>query len=143
MLLLASCYPTRMLYHSSDAGQSWQSKALPDNLFPFNDWPQLFMLNRTTGWALGCDTEVKPADCNSSAAPFLYKTADTGETWRKIGALPQALAPATFDYGVQIVPKFDFVDDQTGWAINPSGELLTTRDSGKTWTALEWVIVQP
>lgn len=140
LLLLASCYPTRMLIHSSDDGQSWQSTALPDNLFPYTDWPQLFMLNMTTGWALGCDSEIKPDNCDASAAPFLFKTVDGGATWRKIGALPEALTPATFEYGVQIVPKFDFVDDQTGWAIDASGELLSTHDSGKTWTALDLVI---
>ena len=141
--LLASCYPTRMLVHTADSGQSWQSTALPDNLFPYTDWPQLFMLNQTTGWALGCDSEVKAADCNSSAAPFLFKTVDGGATWRKIGALPEALSPATFEYGIQIVPKFDFVDDQTGWAIDAAGGLFATHDSGKTWTALELVIHQP
>ena len=71
LMFLALCYPTRSLYRSSDAGQSWQSSALPANLLPYNDWPQLFMLHTTTGWALGCDTAIKPATCESvgSAVP--------------------------------------------------------------------------
>jgi len=137
---MTGCISGRYFYQSSDDGQSWQNRPIPAYLLNFSGWPQAFMLNALTGWVLGCDSQLDAAGCDSKAKPFLYKTADAGKTWSEIGALPDALAPLNGDFGLQTLAQFDFVDDQTGWAIAPTDALFSTHDGGKTWTAIQSVI---
>lgn len=133
---LAGCYAGDVIIHSPDDGKTWQGNPVPANLLNLHGWPQLFMLNSTTGWALGCDASAGSDACDASAPTNLYTTSDAGAAWSKVGSLPSALQPVTADY-IETDPRLDFVDDQTGWAIAPAGRLFTTRDGGTTWSLLQ------
>lgn len=61
----------------------------------------------------------------------IYSTEDGGKSWKKISEV-------TWD------GHFDFVDQQTGWAISRLGdqvELMRSDDGGQTWSLLEPQIV--
>ncbi|MCI0521447.1 MAG: exo-alpha-sialidase [Chloroflexi bacterium] len=75
----------------------------------------LRMLDPLNGWALGKD---------------IYLTSDGWRSWSKISQ-------------VSWEAKFDFLNDQTGWATASSGEeqaLVYTLDGGRTWGILQPVI---
>jgi len=126
-----------LLYRTIDDGKTWQSIMLPGIVVTLN------MMNSNSGWLIGCDLPANLQDCmdqnDSPLALTLYHTSDGAKSWTKVSQLPNALETKPVVEGVPegyIDSQFDFIDDQTGWAISPSGDLLATQDGGKTWSTL-------
>ena len=135
-----------LLYRSIDDGKTWQSNPLPGNfIYSYGNAPlQVFMISSTIGWAVSCDVSsdvMNGPHCSDNdlyPAFSLYQTKDAGKTWFKNAPVPDSLRPGlpigTADS--RIFTKFNFIDDHTGWAIDPTGGLFATTDAGITWTAL-------
>ena len=106
------------LYTTSDGGQTWRLSPTP---LPAASASVTF-LDDQHGWAQGT------ADPNNPAAPLdIYQTADGGQTWTKVGSVTWS-------------GSFNFVNDQTGWAIAQAGEalaLVATTDGGQKWQLLQ------
>lgn len=128
--------PEAFWFRIDDTGQTWHRVQLPARIIMAERIvPRFFMLNATTGWLIGNDADTGPLCCGSPYdVPALYQTLDTGKTWTKLAPLPDALKPTPGREVPALV--FDFVDDHTGWAVDKSGELLTTKDAGRTWSVL-------
>jgi photosystem II stability/assembly factor-like uncharacterized protein len=112
------------VYVSHDGGSSWTPYGLPET----GDLarPPVFVDARS-GWF----TTYK-AGSQFPTMDKLYTTQDGGLTWRTI----TVSAPAG---------TLDFVSDQVGWSFDPFGQpapaLFATKDSGRTWQALDTELV--
>jgi photosystem II stability/assembly factor-like uncharacterized protein len=101
-------------YYSPDGGQSWHNWMSSGNEF--------FLANRT-GWRLN--------SAGSTQLSLLLHTNDGGATWTTIKTVGWQEA------------HFDFVDQQTGWALVTSQDttaLVHTIDGGQTWEEIKPVV---
>ena len=132
---------TGFLYQTTNDGVTWQVNSLPANFINNYGAFQLYMMSATDGLAVGCDSPARvpdPKDC-ATVTPLplaFYRTTDSGQTWTRSGPLPDVLRPAVSNASNATYAQFDFIDDHTGWAIDPTGKLLITVDGGKIWTPL-------
>jgi photosystem II stability/assembly factor-like uncharacterized protein len=106
------------LYTTADGGQTWTLSATP---LPMASTSVTF-LDAKLGWAQGT------LDSNNPTAPLdLYQTTDGGATWTKVGT-------ATWS-GI-----FNFINDQTGWAVAQASDalaLVVTTNGGQKWSLLK------
>lgn len=126
------------LYQTDDAGESWQSEALPNLMLVYDEntfgaAPQVMMLDATTGWMIQCAPPTDAAACDDPAARSLAQTLDGGATWTTLAPLPAEIPVLVDIVGGQ---RVSFVDAAQGWAVDSDGGLMTTSDGGITWTAL-------
>ncbi|WP_171025858.1 YCF48-related protein [Hymenobacter jeollabukensis] len=98
-----------LLARTTDGGRSWQSisSGAPVNPLRYFSFP-----SATTGFALTYNT--------------VYRTTNGGQSW-------QALNLSSMY--VSSLAGLDFVDAQTGYVVDDSGQLFKTTDGGATWTA--------
>jgi photosystem II stability/assembly factor-like uncharacterized protein len=111
------------LYRSTDGGATW--RPMPRPTFPVAD---VFFIDSTEGWAV---SESPTSGLNSAV---LYRTADAGQTWSRIGALPSS-SPMAWVYGVgnyRVTFSRNADGTLTGWYVG-QGDLFVTRDMGLTW----------
>jgi len=106
------------LYTTADSGQTWQLSPTP---LPVASASVTFLDDRL-GWAQGT------ADPNNPAAPLdVYQTADGGQTWTKVSSVTWS-------------GLFNFVNDQTGWAVAQAADavaLVATTNGGQKWQLLQ------
>ncbi len=98
------------LYRTTDAGETWQSDALPNLMLVLGDLatvPQLLLLDASTGWIVQCEPPTDVSACDDPAARSLAQTLDGGATWTTLAPLPAELAPLVDASGV---PHFSFID---------------------------------
>src|SRR6266542_2489418 len=96
----------RVLYKSSDAGQSWREVLKADS-----NLTDIAFANRQSGWVVGWHG-------------IIYHTANAGITWQK------QTSGADIDLK-QVV----FVDAEHGWAMG-ADMLVATTDGGQTWNSI-------
>ena len=123
------------VYVTHDGGQTWVPKPSPVKI------GTAYFLNSQTGWLLGKN------DLDPAALTQLYQTNDGGETWTPIAA----------DCPLPLGSELQFVDEQNGFAYNPSDvmdfykdfdprvaqppSLYSTQDGGRSWVIIEYQIV--
>ena len=112
------------LLATSDGGKSWQAKA-PPTLDVLRD---ILFVDYQNGW-LVCEVNTYELKGKEDQRTYLMRTTDGGETWKRInirGAEVDArLLRAVFSQGGR------------GWVFGEEGVILTTRDSGESWTRLQ------
>jgi photosystem II stability/assembly factor-like uncharacterized protein len=104
---------TNYLYSTGDDGAGWSVSALP----VYEAFGSLMFLDENIGWAMGV-----PAG-GSGPQRDVYQTRDGGQTWTKVRS-------------VNWRGQFNFVDEQTGWAVAQSEEglaLVFTTDGANRW----------
>jgi photosystem II stability/assembly factor-like uncharacterized protein len=130
------------VYRTTDGGQTWARLVDPytDNLQQSCAKTGLIFTDANTGWVTGDCFGVQPG------APYLYRTADGGQTWASIElpapeSAPELFSTDTVACGVQAPAYFD---DRTGLlpvecldfnAGQPQTFLYRTSDAGQNWTA--------
>jgi photosystem II stability/assembly factor-like uncharacterized protein len=84
-------------------------------------------IDARTGWVLG------RTGCSKPECTYIFKTADSGLTWSKVGAPKAGVedTPAGPCDQPACVSRIRFADDQVGYAFR-SG-FFVTDDGGKTW----------
>jgi photosystem II stability/assembly factor-like uncharacterized protein len=111
---LVSGEPSRWLYRSPDAGQTWEADPLPGR--------DLFFLDPDHVWS------VEEGDPNDpTAIRTLYFSDDGGISWANV---------TTVRWGAQ----FDFVTPDLGWAVARSGDeiaLVRTTNGGASWGIIQ------
>ena len=119
---------TGTLYHTTDAGQSWDSAGVP---FGFAD---LQFLNDQTGSAL-----AGRGFAAGSEAVDVYQTSDGGQTWDQVYSIdptkPQG--PGSLPFGGDKT-GMTFLDPQHGWVTGTEPKdgyvwLFATKNGGHTW----------
>jgi len=95
--------PTSLV--TSDGGAHWRTVAVKE--LPYS----LFFLNEATGWMV--------------TSKGIWRTAETGNTWTKLGKTPTP------------VVRVYFIDEKTGWAVGPRKAVYQTADGGVHWSKLE------
>jgi photosystem II stability/assembly factor-like uncharacterized protein len=122
-------------YLSTDAGESWNNwMSIGYDLYSWSvsnetariPFETMFVIGNGTGW------RMDSGDDNRSGR--LQRTADGGRTWTVIKTVGWQEA------------HFDFVDQQTGWALVTSQDttaLVHTIDGGQTWEEIRPVIANP
>ncbi len=127
--------PPAVVWHTSDAGQTWDSSfpldlaGLQETFVPFF----LGFADRQVGWLM-----VGVGAGMSHQYVVLYMTGDGGRTWERV------LDPYG-DSPIQVCWKtgLAFADAQTGWLTRDCGGVVdgafvdVTRDGGRTWTSVE------
>ncbi|PWV49070.1 FG-GAP-like repeat-containing protein [Chitinophaga sp. S165] len=97
---------------STDGGNTWETRPLPTGGLYY-----AYFLTPQKGWVyLSSSTEGK----------LLYYTADGGRNWNKLSTKATSID----------VRKFQFVDDNTGFAIGNDYEVYKTTDGGRMWERL-------
>jgi photosystem II stability/assembly factor-like uncharacterized protein len=112
-------YPAAaILLVSTDAGESWQTEAMPSGAGPY---PRVQFFGSADGLAVSAGSQ-------GVIGPDIYATADGGLSWTAV--------PEGRQFGSSGA-EFDFVGPQVGfaWIANGTG-LYRTTDSGRTWTAV-------
>jgi photosystem II stability/assembly factor-like uncharacterized protein len=116
-----------LIYHTSDQGQTWKETKLPVT----EDWEQgysggfIHFIDVNNGYVL-LDSEPGLGMMEKS----LYRTADGGNSWKRIGNLTGSIK--AYPTGIT------FQDSQNGWITSSNhGQeyILTfrTKDGGKSW----------
>jgi len=111
------------LYRTTDEGTTWT--ALPATDFPVND---AFFLDASRGWAVSSSPQTGPS------VEVLYETTNGGESWARVGALPQP-APNGQIFGVGLYRvTFNQQSDGSvkGWYVGAT-QLNVTVDAGRSW----------
>jgi len=113
--------PANAVVKTIDGGVSWESVALPENDDDRAAWSgvaYVFFLDARHGW-------VVTKHLSSSAFNFgtIFRTADGGNTWSRLGDAPIAARPR-------------FVSPHEGWLTGGAGgdELWHSVDGGASWT---------
>ena len=111
-------------YATTDGGASWQRKLvrLPSDLPETEQWTELFAVepaDAATVWAVR--TVEKPPTYDDYAE--LLCSTDAGARWTTVRSLKDR---SLYDVA--------FVDPQHGWAAGDTGFVLTTTDSGASWS---------
>jgi len=125
------------LYVSDDAGMSWRSTPLPDELArsgPLARYRREYkaqFIDAQYGWLFVQDEDWEQGD-PPPVLTHIYQSQDGGLTWVE-------------KVEVDWIGEFSFIDPLNGWAITHQGNdlgLLRTRDGGGTWRPLN-PILQP
>jgi len=77
------------------------------------------------GW-LACTGQPNVGAADSA----LFRTGDGGQTWQPLSQLPPNLS-TRLENGTIVTIAFSSLDD--GWIVGGHGDVLATRDGGKTW----------
>jgi len=121
-------------YYSSDGGQSWSNWTSHEYVLTFYAQPRWeqwmsgadeFFLDNGAGWRLFKSSPDSPA--------WIQQTVDGGKAWKTIKTVAWQAA------------KFDFVNEQDGWAIVTNSDnvaLVHTSDSGKSWVEVKPVVAE-
>jgi photosystem II stability/assembly factor-like uncharacterized protein len=124
--------PRVYLYHTDNNGQAWQItpiraslRSLPSASEIFG--PEMVMISALIGWKISRSDDVHGT---------LDHTLDGGKTWTVIHALPLP-GSASSATCADAISDFDFVDPDTVWAVDCTGTLEITHDSGRTWQQLK------
>lgn len=102
---------------TTNGGEYWfvQNSNIPYNIV------DIYMLNNQRGWALAHNY------FGDSAGTFLVWTSNGGENWNvQFYPIPYKYFFSTF-----------LIDSLNGWMVGKSGEVVGTRDGGKTWYQAE------
>jgi photosystem II stability/assembly factor-like uncharacterized protein len=122
---------------TSDGGQTWRDVTPPqpvDAALALGQGATLAALNEQTAWATFYDRTGGPL----STTPFVWRTADGGQSWN--ASQPLDLTDAELFSPSDLV----FVDVHTGWLLVHVGAgmmhdyvmLFTTQDGGLSWERL-------
>lgn len=114
-----------LLLRSEDGGRNWREVMTP---VTGSDVIRLFFLSKQTGWALLGQTSEGPGQL------YLYKTKDSGKSWRKVSRIPKRHYTGW--------PKgFGFIDERNGRiemlydgaAPTDGFAVMSTSDGGISW----------
>jgi photosystem II stability/assembly factor-like uncharacterized protein len=97
------------LMRTEDGGCRWHG--VPSSQHPSSRGGELFFLDDDHGWLAG------------GYKGTLYRTADGGRSWQ---TMPLPFAKTS-------IKSVYFQDRDAGWLITGRGQLLATRDAGRTW----------
>lgn len=102
-----------LIFHTSDAGLSWNTQYSNDTLNIVN----LFFLDTLNGWASGWSSDFEPY------GTFILKTTNGGLNWNK----------TRFRVGEKFANIFYFLDTLKGFAAGYPNLFMRTVDAGATW----------
>jgi len=111
------------LLETIDGGKNWQAKVqpTPDVL------RDIYFIDDQNGWLL-CEANVYELKSKEDPRTYLMQTRDGGETWKRVDIrgldVDARLVRAVFSRGGR------------GWAFGEAGTILTTHDSGASWSRL-------
>jgi photosystem II stability/assembly factor-like uncharacterized protein len=103
------------LYKTVNAGQTWNKHNFDEVRVE-----SVYFLKVSEGWAVG--TEPAPAGAKDPMRGVVFRTSDSGNTWKRIEVLADE---RSFDH-------IQFVDSQTGWLIGRNS-IYRSDDAGKAW----------
>jgi len=111
------------LLETIDGGKNWQSKLqpTPDVL------RDIYFIDDQNGWLL-CEANVYELKSKEDPRTYLMQTRDGGETWKRVNI-------RGLDVDARLV-RTVFSRGGRGWAFGEGGTILTTHDSGATWSRL-------
>jgi hypothetical protein len=107
------------LVATHDGGSDWQLQTIPG-------WIDALTIENGVVWAVSC-----PRVAGGGCRPELWRTGSAGGAWTRV-ALPRITVQSLEMPQLAIAP--DNRDIALYEPTNPSGELLTSRDSGLHWT---------
>jgi len=111
------------LLETTDGGKTWQVKAqpTPDVL------RDIYFSDHKNGWLL-CEANVYELKGKDDPRTYLMQTTDGGQTWKRIN-IPG------LDVDARLL-RVVFSPGGRGWAFGEAGTVLTTHDSGASWSRL-------
>lgn len=108
--------PSAVLLHTADLGETWEAITVASSQAP---------------------ARLLSGDIHSSAG---LSSANDGEISEKLRASPEvhggvAANPPTKSSGTVEIVDFYFADSSRGWVLDRNGQILDTRDGGKSWSS--------
>ena len=107
-----------------DGGQNWKINAAPTAGIVRD----IFFLDEQNGW-LVCEANQYELKTKEQRRAYMMRTTDGGESWTRVEL-------EGFDVDAILV-RAVFSRGGRGWAFGEQGAIYTTRDAGKTWTAVQ------
>lgn len=111
---------------TGDQGQTWVKQDLGIKL------TDLFFIDDSRGWALGCQEEAQEPTKGKKAYQVLKQTVDGGQTW-KTQFKELSEKPSCFIFDLSSV---FFLNSNTGWIVGNRGIILHTTNGGDQWERL-------
>ena len=122
-VVLVTDRPLQLIYHTHDAGQTWQPTSQPlEALLEGGMMNLTDFINPQVGWAASLHNGVM----------LFSRTTDGGQTWEDLRHRTQASLPGP-------ITELNFVSETTGWLLCETNlgqtppRLLFTSDAGHTW----------
>lgn len=119
------------LFSTRDGGSTWESMVSYGSSFvPVTNY---HFVTATQGWVGGGLYAYWPDRPPGQGIPpvmpaySLYKTTDSGATFREVRAIPE------WGHWEDRPTSLTFVDSQMGWVVSEKGLIIRTDDGGNTW----------
>jgi photosystem II stability/assembly factor-like uncharacterized protein len=120
---------TDTLYHTGDAGETWNAHAIPCPHSPGRQYPLSF-INADTGWYM---CEDQPATIMQHKA--LWRTDTAGASWSLVTSTKTATGTGALPLSGYI-PDIVFFDAQHAWMALARTGVYRTTNGGQAWEQL-------